>query len=95
MSQFLGRALHNSFKHDAPIDFVVAVEHALERRARFFNRHLGQKSESAEIYAKDRNPLRRDQARDAEQRAVTAEHHDQVGAVAQLMPFDRLCANRF
>ncbi len=37
--------------------------------------------------------MRRDQPRDAEQRAVAAEDDDQVGAIGEVMPFDGLGAD--
>ena len=38
-------------------------------------------------------PFRRDQPRDAEQRAVATEHDDQVGTIGEVMPFDGLGAD--
>ena len=93
MRDLLGCAIDDRLEHDASIDLVVAVEHASQRGLRFLDRHFGQKAEAAKIHAEDRNALRRDQPRDAEQRAVAAEHDDQVGTIGEVMPLDALGAD--
>ena len=77
------------------INFVVAGEHAAESGLRLLDGHFGQEAEPAKIHADDGNSLRGDQPRDAEQRAVAAEHHDQVGAIGEMMPLDGLGADLF
>ena len=53
---------------------------------------LGQEAEAAEVDAEDRSFALAHQPRDTEQRAVAAEHHDQVRAQCQLLALDRLGA---
>ena len=93
--ELLGCAFDDCLEHDASIDFVVAVEYASQGGSRLLDSHFGQEAKSAKIYAQDRNPPRCDQARDAEQRAVAAEHDDQIGTIGELMTFDGLGADLF
>src|SRR5258708_6775051 len=46
-----GCAIDDRFEHDAPIDFVIAREHASQGGLRFRHRHLGQKAEAAKVHA--------------------------------------------
>ena len=93
LRDFLGCAIDDRLEHDASIDLVVAGEHAPQRGLRFRDSHFGQKAEAAKIHAEDRSALRRDHPRDAEQRAVAAEHDDQVGTIGEVMPFDAVGAD--
>ena len=93
LRDFLGRAIDDRLEHDASIDLVVAREHAPQCGARLRDSHFGQEAEAAKIHAEDRSALRRDHPRDAEQRAVAAEHNYQVGTIGEVMPFDALGAD--
>ena len=85
--------LDGRLQRDAAIDLVVAGQHAGKRRLRFLGGDLGQEAEAAEIDAEDRRFALADQARDTEQRAVAAEHHDKVRERRKLLALDRLGAD--
>ena len=84
--------LDGRLQRDAAVDLVITGQHAGQRGLRLLGGDLGQEAEAAEVDAEDWRFALADQARDAEQRAVAAEHHDEVRAQRELLALDRLGA---
>ena len=71
-------------QHHPLVELRRAVEHRFQRVVQFGKRDLGEEAEAAEVHAEDRDvaPGWRDASGHAEQRAVAAEHDDQVARPA-------------
>ena len=75
-------APHLAVEQYAAIGFVGAAQHRHQCLGHLIERHVGHKAESAVVDADQRNLVRRQLARDAEHRAVAAEHDRDVGLLA-------------
>ena len=66
-------------------DAMLAAQGALEFGIQLVDRDRGEKAEAAEIHREQRNLAAADGARRGEQRAVAAQHDDQVAAFGHLL----------
>ena len=81
-------AAHNlRVEHHAFAGAMFPGENLLEQRIKFVERHAGQKSKAAQIDGQNRNSLTAQRPRCRKQRAVAAEHDQQIN-------FSRQCFAR-
>lgn len=80
----LAVAEHAAFEHRAVLFLEVAGQHRRQRLAELPGGDIGDEAEPALVDADQRHRMRRQFAGDAEHRAVAADHHRQVAALAEL-----------
>src|SRR5215469_14735746 len=88
--QVFARALDGDLQGYPVINLVVSLENPIDGLLRFFDSDLGEKAQPAEVDTENRRTPSGTKARDAEQRAITSEHHDKVRTLGKLLARHRL-----
>ena len=81
-----------AFEHAAVLDLVVAGDHRREHFGELAHGDVGDEAEPPLVDAHQRQAEARQLARDAEHRAVSAEHHRQVALAAEFGGLERAIA---
>src|SRR5690242_21774978 len=75
----LAFAHHARFEHDALAIAGLALDGQLQDRIKVVEGNAGEKAQAAEIHREDGDVAFAEQARRGQQRAVAAEHDEQIG----------------